>query len=94
MRQKENRPGAGDAYGTVPFNCINDITDMSEFQDLTYNGLLKAVTDDYLDGLDEDAGASSGDQQRNRGIQPRSPRPERPYGSAHQGRVPERESPC
>lgn len=47
MRQKENRPGAGDAYGTVPFNCINDITDMSEFQDLTYNGLLKAVTDDY-----------------------------------------------
>lgn len=41
MRQKENRPGAGDAYGTVPFNCINDITDMSEFQDLTYNGLLK-----------------------------------------------------
>lgn len=55
MRQKENRPSAGDAYGTVPFNCVNDSTDMSEFQDLTYNGLLKAVTDDYLDGLDEDA---------------------------------------
>ena len=42
MRQKENRPGAGDAYGTVSTNCINDSTDMSEFQDLTYNGLLKA----------------------------------------------------
>lgn len=55
MRQKENRPGAGDAYGTVSTNCVNDSTDMSEFQDLTYNGLLKAVTDDYLDGLDEDA---------------------------------------
>lgn len=55
MRQKENRPSAGDAYGTVPFNCVNDSTDMSEFQDLPYNGLLKAVTDDYLDGLDEDA---------------------------------------
>lgn len=56
MRQKENRPGAGDAYGTVPFNCVNGSTDTSEFQDLTYNGLLKAVTDAYFDGLDEDAG--------------------------------------
>lgn len=33
---------------------------MSEFQNLTYNGLLKAVTDDYLEGLDEDAGQADG----------------------------------
>ena len=91
MRQKENRPSAGDAYGTVPFNCINDTTDMSEFQDLTYNGLLKAVTDDYLDGLDEDADLPFESIEAEL---LRSPRPERPYGSARQGRVPERESPC
>ena len=44
MRQKENRPGAGDAYGTVPNNCINDITDMCESQSIAYDDLLEAVT--------------------------------------------------
>ena len=37
MRQKENRPGAGDAYGTVSTNCINDITDMCESQSIAYD---------------------------------------------------------
>lgn len=54
MRQKENRPGAGDAYGTVPFNCINDTTDMSESQSIAYDDLLEAVTLAYLSDVDAD----------------------------------------
>lgn len=54
MRQKENRPGAGDAYGTVPNNCINDITDMCESQSIAYDDLLEAVTLAYLSDIDTD----------------------------------------
>lgn len=54
MRQKENRPSAGDAYGTVPFNCINDITDMCESQSIAYDDLLEAVTLAYLSDIDAD----------------------------------------
>lgn len=54
MRQKENRPGAGDAYGTVPNNCIYDITDMCESQSIAYDDLLEAVTLAYLSDIDAD----------------------------------------
>lgn len=54
MRQKENRPGAGDAYGTVPYNCINDITDICESQSIAYDDLLEAVTLAYLSDIDTD----------------------------------------
>lgn len=54
MRQKENRPSAGDANGTVSINCIHDITDVCESQSIPYDDLLEDVTLAYLSDIDAD----------------------------------------
>ena len=63
MGKKENRPVACAASGTAS-TCDYDSTFVSAGQDMTENGLIRTVTEEYLAGIDVDIRPAPEDVER------------------------------